>query len=274
MQRLFTREDKWHVHKALGVGALASFGYHCTAAFRRGDHHHVGIGCALMHAALSVSSLVFRIPNNRVKGAPMIWPEFRLHSIAFALRSIAAILVNSGLGNSNVARTLRGMVIIATFGSADWASQVHATNSTTMRDMPFPKWVGQRSKAAWNLFYSVSQVLATMNILTDEGTVLAFFTLVPIQLAAFLMTCVRKGLIRGGHWHAAYTAALLLNYVYCSTNDTVIDSNLRLWYWALAATVVALRFGLRCDKYVLWTGVVLCWNHVVSTSAGASTPAA
>jgi hypothetical protein len=45
----------------------------------------------ILHAGLSWSSLLFHIPAKRNKSNPMIWPEFRWHSICFACRSFVAM---------------------------------------------------------------------------------------------------------------------------------------------------------------------------------------
>lgn len=46
-----------------------------------------------MHAGLSVSSIIFHIPKVRIKEGSRIWPEFRLHSIVFACRSLACMSI-------------------------------------------------------------------------------------------------------------------------------------------------------------------------------------
>ena len=46
----------------------------------------------MLHGLLSVSSFIFHVPLNRHKGLPMIYKEFRLHSIIFALRSVVCAL--------------------------------------------------------------------------------------------------------------------------------------------------------------------------------------
>ena len=45
------------------------------------------------HFGLSTSSLIFRIPTKRIVEGSRIWPEYRLHSIIFAYRSLACMAV-------------------------------------------------------------------------------------------------------------------------------------------------------------------------------------
>ena len=42
----------------------------------------------LPHALLSLSSIKFPVPRERIAKKPMIWQEFRMHNIIFALRSV------------------------------------------------------------------------------------------------------------------------------------------------------------------------------------------
>ena len=45
------------------------------------------------HLLLSVSSLIFKIPHARIKSGYRIWPEYRIHSIVFACRSLTTMLL-------------------------------------------------------------------------------------------------------------------------------------------------------------------------------------
>ena len=103
MGRLITHEDPKHVHKTLGACALAHLAYRFGSLAARGtmrlDGSVVDVALVACHAALSLSSLVFRLPARRHERMPMIYPEFRAHSIVFALRSVACcILAMCGVG--------------------------------------------------------------------------------------------------------------------------------------------------------------------------------
>ena len=47
----------------------------------------------MWHLMLSLTSLIFRIPKVRIREGSRIWPEFRLHSIVFACRSLACLVI-------------------------------------------------------------------------------------------------------------------------------------------------------------------------------------
>jgi hypothetical protein len=200
-----------------------------------------------IHAALSGTSLIFYIPSVRSITLPMIWPEFRAHSIIFAYRSLfAMILLELSLSDP----TTRFVTIIGTLLLADGATKYFKMeNVTTMRDMPFPDWVSQVARTRLNYYYSVSQVLATMTILYSSSSERAFMILFPIQIAAFLMTLVRKKMITPLQWHIYYAFSLFMNYIHGALIQT---ETLPVLFYISSVVFCLLRFGFRINKYVLW----------------------
>ena len=99
MALLLTRHDPYHVHAALGLAVLLHF------LFRVLRWHATGVGfsnrwdvvCALLHGSLPLASLFLTVPKARVTHSPMIWREFRMHSIIFSWRhvlgAVASIMV-------------------------------------------------------------------------------------------------------------------------------------------------------------------------------------
>ena len=82
-------------HKLLGLSCLA----HSAYRFARVGPADMGFGptaatlaCIGLHATLSASSFLFRVPLRR-KVSYGIWREYRLHSIVFTLRSLAMMLL-------------------------------------------------------------------------------------------------------------------------------------------------------------------------------------
>ena len=252
-------DDRFHVHKTLGFTMLSHFAYRL---YNKISHGTSGLGTSLyctplllLHGCLSVSSLIFVIPRNRVVGKPMIWPEFRAHSICFALRSVFVCLSIKYFPGNVLPRVA---AVFATLILADLASR--GQEKTTMRDMPLPSGI---PPMIVNTFYSVSQVLATMNMLSGDMDD-AFFVLLPIQLAAFLMTLVRKGYIGTEAWHAVYTLALFSNFATAYYKHEHNRGNL-VNYWAINALFCEFRFNMRINKYLLWTLVVLRFLIIDST---------
>jgi hypothetical protein len=246
MGRLVTREDPAHVHKALGACALAHFAYRFGSLAVRGtmglDGTPVDVALVACHATLSLSSLVFRLPARRHERMPMIYPEFRAHSVLFALRSVACcVLAMLGVGV-----WARAAVCVATMLAADAATARHA-EGTTMRAMPFDAGVTAERRAVVTLYHSLSQANATALMVLDADA--AFAPLLAIQLAAFLMTLVRKGFISTTTWHGAYTATL-------AACVFAVDGRGFAWSSAVGAWFAVARMWLGAPKYLVWAPVI------------------
>jgi len=133
----------------------------------------------------------------------------------------------------------------------------------TMRANPYPPYFPRSLASVHNLFYSVSQVLATMNVLTSPSMDKVFLILLPIQTAPFCMTLVKKGVITQAGWHLYYTLALLFNYVLATKPASADVCDLctgiiiqRPVYLYLAFFFAVARFGFRFNKYPLW-GIII-----------------
>jgi len=253
MESLFTHQDgKYgHFHKFVGFSALIHFIYRFVEYFATGtiifDRKTAPLLIAV-HALLSGSSLIFALPSKRSERAPMIWPEFRAHSILFAYRSLVAMaLVIAGYSSP----ATRFATVMATLALADGSTYYYGMTKTTMRDMPFPDWISPRSVTAINYYYSVSQVFATCGILFSPSVDRAFFILFPIQIAAFLMTLVRKHIIGPYEWHLFYALSLGLNYVH----GGFASEPLPILFYIATAYFCLFRFVFRANKYVLWTSI-------------------
>ena len=262
--RLATHEDArfFHAHKIIGVSVLGHFAYRMWRWAQFGADAGLGLDdgswttlCFIfLHAALHVSSFQFVLPSRRNLVYNTIWPEMRWHSAFFAMRSIVILglmwLQRNGVIGTATTYLMRSSVVIMTMIAADVTTRAYKANSSTIRDNPYPDWAPVWARRVLTTMYSVSQISATMIVLfRSEAPV--FLSLLPIQTAPFLMTLVKKGLIAPSGWHLWYFIALLVNYCY---NDPSfpITPRLRL----IAASVVALRFGINTNKYVIWLGVI------------------
>ena len=260
MEALFTHHEAryGHIHKTLGFLSLAHYIYRFYNFLAYGT---MGFGVSpawlyiAIHAALSGTSLIFYIPSARSITSPMIWPEFRAHSILFAYRSLVAMSLTELAISDPLTRSA---TVIGTILLADAATRHFKMEGvTTMRDMPFPDWVSQAARTQINYYYSISQVFATMTLLFSPSMERAFMILFPIQIAAFLMTLVRKKIITPLHWHVYYAASLFLNYVHGSLIRT---ETLPTLFYILTVLFCALRFGFRVNKYILWIGIAALYT--------------
>jgi len=276
VHRLFTHEDAafFHAHKILGVLVLGHFLYRMFLVWTFG-HMFFGpdLGTLIwiiVHASLHITSFQFIIPKRRNRVYNIIWPEMRWHTAIFAWRSLALMLAmwltwRGVIHVSTLDLWFRGPLVLMTMVCADVATFVHGTNTiTTMRDNPYPRYANPTFVTWHNMFYSASQVLATLNILTGTRMEVPFMILLPIQTAPLGMTLVKKGIITQAGWHLWYTLALLANYIHAFVLEpwTAAADVPRLLYWSLFFVFSVLRFKYRVNKYILWTG---CSIIIIST---------
>lgn len=255
LYKLFTYEDRYNVHKLLGVVCLTHFVVRFYNLFVYGDmlflDSIVDYLLLFCHFLLSISSLLFAIPSNRVKSMIVIWPEFRAHSILFATRSLACILCSYAMYSIHHVRLACGIIVLFTMVAADMATQQYNLNmdKTTMRGMSWPNFFPMNNhhyQRIHNCFYSFSQIGATLSMFTGNYPDHPFMMLLPIQIAPFLSTLVKKNIISDFYWHLVYTLTLILPYLYS-------PSPVRIEWMVLIAF---LRFYLRMDKYILWSLVL------------------
>lgn len=262
--KLVTHEDVFHVHKMLGVLCLSHFVVRIACLCLYGDmlftREWTDVLLLFCHLLLSFSSLMFAIPKNRNKSYIVIWPEFRLHSILFASRSLFCILLEMMM-EKYFARIGSMVVVMTTMLFADIVSEQQKDlvgDRTTMRGMSWPDrfpWNDPLYQKTHNLFYSFSQIGATLVMV--EGTIdQKFMVLLPIQIAPFLSTLVKKGIIQNSHWHLVYTLSLMVPYLQGSWVCKPSSSSSS--HWMLWMMVIAFsRFVLHLNKYTIWS--ILFW---------------
>ena len=259
LPRLVTHEDYLYSHKILGVLCLGHFIYRTlyNVEFQSGILFWIFI-----HMSLHLTSFVFKLSTVRNKTYNIIWPEMRWHSMIFAYRSLLTMyiqyLANLGYLPDSINMALRGATILLTMYLADVVTKHYknTAESNTMRDNPYPKYIPEWFKTINNIFYSLSQVYATMNILAIRDMRCIFNILIPIQTAPFCMTLVKKGIIDQVGWHIYYTAALAYNYYYTSqlsVSSYIISKNV---YKFFVISFAILRFYKNYNKYMLWSAII------------------
>ena len=199
-----------------------------------------------IHGILSISSLIFHIPSRRHKSLPLIYPEIRLHSICFGLRSVICCFIDYYGGTYKLYYKMA--VCFGTMLVADLITmKVAEPGNTTMRDMPFSEYVTDKDKHEVTLFHSKQQGAATIMMLFNINS--AFSPLFPIQIGMFLMTLARKSIIRTNTLQLVYSLSLMINvFIYYTLSFsqvifTVIGTSL----------FPLLRIQLRINKYIVWS---------------------
>ena len=260
--KLATKEDPYHIHKILGAICLCHFGYRYYLLFSRGCMNLDNTTAAVfvgIHGALSCSSLIFHIPGIRNKTAPMIYPEYRLHSILFVLRSVVCYF----FVYNRFSIVYRFAACYSTMILADIVTFAYSNHlyTTTMRDMPFDKRIGEEEQRKITMMQSSQQIGATLYMLGNLDS--CFSPMFAIQLAAFLMTLVRKSIIDSNAWHLLYNLSLWIN-AFCFFSlpieyvlvQPVLYYAFYYWRFSFGRTPPNIFYG---NKYVGWTFVFLAF---------------
>lgn len=268
--KLMTKEDPYHMHKTVGFICLLNYAYRYYLLIRYGsmylDNHRAAI-LVVYHVILSGSSLVFHIPANRNKSAPMIYPEYRLHSILFAFRSAVCYFLT--WFESPI--EYKFAVCYLTMILADTVSAIYQTPdklNTTMRNMPFDSRIREEDQRQITMMQSSQQIGATLYMFGNLDS--CFSPMFAIQIAAFLMTMVRKNIIDSNTWHIVYNIALWINGMcFYSLPMGFIFADVVLfnvfYYWRFAAIKNRPR-NIIGNKYIGWT-IVFAVLYVYQSSA-------
>ncbi|CAJ1954163.1 unnamed protein product [Cylindrotheca closterium] len=226
MAKLITNHDPYHIHKILGVSVLLHYLYRFALLFQYGtafpafESPQRAAAGVFLHAMLSWSSLLLPLPIKRNFTKPMIWPEFRLHSIAFASRHIVTTIVTlldwwPNEEASILAHALaRGLVLCGTVKAASFITDKWGNREQrTTNSMPYPSTVDpETERPVIKKQYMLSQFAATASCLLPDAT-LNFAPLLAIQMAPLMMTLVRKGKVTSFDYHRVYAISLYLGYV-------------------------------------------------------------
>lgn len=265
MAKLLSHHDKFHAHAILGLIALLHFAYRFGYLFvTQQESFTPGIWTAaslLVHFFLHLLSFQFELPRNRIWTKPMIWREFRVHNAIFAYRH----LIGAAFGTwapkwwywSPDVWSIAAKValVCAACYAADLATQkIGSLDKRTTNAMPYPKRTDQSVMSLAKLFYAKSQFAATA-LAAFGPPFLSFLSIFAIEIASFLMTLVRKGIIEDRTYHVVYAGSLFIMFpcmvaTLHSGNDFAVQATFR----AMCATFMSceLRINYRVDKYITW----------------------
>ena len=250
MGRLFTSEDRFHVHKTLGALSVLSFVYRYmwvwprTGALGLGSYDALSKCTMLVHVSLSLSSLMFRVPLKRIHRRPtMIWEEYRMHAVVFTLRCLVVYVPQAYL--------YRVVCVCLVHLLADYVTAVFGCPGvTTVRgDVSRPPKMPVVHRMT--VVYGMYQFLAMGSHLAPGtlGADLGYNALIGIQSSAFCMTLHRKGFIT---WR---THALVYSLCIGVSSLFIILRVPRIIVPVLLAYACRTRFG--ASKYVVWLVYVL-----------------
>jgi ferredoxin-NADP reductase len=298
ISKLVTHEDKFHIHKTMGVISLLNYFYlffdcfysgaTATLTIRKVDSTFIGL--TWLHSALSLSALQFLIPRTRTGILPMIWQEFRAHSIIFAVRSFLIINmlyfsmlypVNPNPNPDSIHKTpppqslnpgtniiahmlIRTTSVLLSMKLADISTRQFRENrkETTTATMPYWSNCNPRLQTMIKYFYTHSQFMATTACLFSHVPYILAVAF-PIQVASFLMTLVRKNIISAFWYHVLYGGSLLTVYL-------INAADVKLYIISVIGIfMIYARVNARMNKYVLWilTSFVGCLIQYATSNA-------
>lgn len=266
MAKLLTHHDRFHIHGLLGLCALWHFAYRFIEFFLTlQDPIHPGwlTACFLLvHCLLHVTSFQFFLPQ-KMQTKPMIWPEFRGHNAIFAYRNLlgtafAIWTPHWWLRSVSVSAVLLKLaIVLSACKLADMVTdRLGSRTQRTTNSMPYPEKTPTAASDFMKGFYAKAQFAATAGAIFGTP-MLAFGSVLGIEIASFLMTLVRKGLIDSRTYHLVYSASLALQYVVLMVSISVCDE---MWLAralsrcaACCASTQTMRVGLGMDKYLSWS---------------------
>jgi hypothetical protein len=269
MAKLLTHHDPYHIHAVFGLLAL------CNYLWRIARWHVTGVAfpgepgellCVLIHGILPALSLFLHVPKQRNETKPMIWPEFRMHSIIFAWRHVlgtsATVL---GLWPEGLAARIAAKygLVLATTAAADFATKKLGNAALrTTNAMPYPDWVSAEMQIPIKDRYVAAQFAATaMSTYSRDDGYTAFIPLIGIQSAAFCMTLVRKHKLSEAGYHMIYSFSLALAGPWTLLYWDLTRGNDHFGLGVIVAMMVVMPLRLNCRKLpkeLLWlVGVII-----------------
>jgi hypothetical protein len=248
---LFTDHDILNIHKILGFGCLAHYTYRFGCKIIYGsmlfaEHSFAAYVAPVIHLSLSLSSFMFPVPKHRYSSKTIIWKELQLHNIIFTSRSVCMMYHTMAFTpNTLLYYYSRLAIVMAHHHLADIVTENYQNDDkTTTRDIGY----NTKSQVIPYLnkkYYAVSQLAATVIMLSSTNYENGLLVMFPIQFSTFLMTLVRKNIITNNQWHILYALSLALPYL---VNTHMINSkNDKLM---LTAVFVISRLLFKVDKYI------------------------
>eukprot|EP00443_Scrippsiella_acuminata_P048896 CAMPEP_0115303054 /NCGR_PEP_ID=MMETSP0270-20121206/70711_1 /TAXON_ID=71861 /ORGANISM="Scrippsiella trochoidea, Strain CCMP3099" /LENGTH=206 /DNA_ID=CAMNT_0002721021 /DNA_START=472 /DNA_END=1092 /DNA_ORIENTATION=+ len=142
--------------------------------------------------------------------------------------------------------------------AADMATEACGSrDKRTTNAMPYPEGTPEHVEKFVKRFYAKAQFAATA--LAVFGTpVLAFGSVLAIEIASFLMTLVRKGIASSKIYHGVYSASLFIMFpamfvtLHCA-DDLTVQSTFRAMVVAAVPTTLRMgRLEKPWSKYSSW----------------------
>lgn len=196
----------------------------------------------------------------------MIWREFRVHNAVFAYRNLIGAILGIWFPDwwwrhpytiSSI--VLKIALTLGTCKAADMVtSAIGDREKRTTNAMPYPPAMKRHQVEATKHYYAKAQFAAT-SLAVFGMPMLSFGSVLAIEIASFLMTLVRKGIIQRRTYHIVYAASLFIMLPLMLISLHCIDSIHKMaTFRAMIATCAAVSFRTRTkmSKYMIWTAAI------------------
>mmetsp|Transcript_4646 Transcript_4646/g.11253 ORF Transcript_4646/g.11253 Transcript_4646/m.11253 type:complete len:350 (+) Transcript_4646:83-1132(+) len=266
MAKLLSHHDRFHVHAILGFSCLVHFVVRIGGLFFLAKDTFTtsawSVASLLLHAMLHATSFQFHLPRNRQWSQPMIWKEFRVHNALFAYRHLVGCALGIWCADwwwrhpmTISSLLVKVAVVLGTSKAADiTTAQIGSRELRTTNAMPYPEKVPGNVVSTAKRFYAKSQFAAAA--LAVFGTpILSFASILAIEVASFLMTLVRKGIVSSAVYHIIYALSLFIMMPCMVVTLFFMEQDVAMaTFRAMTVTALAipLRFQLRIDRYLTW----------------------
>lgn len=278
MAKLFSHHDKFRVHGSSGFLCLIQLLLRWLlllatgTGFLRAGSVSASIALLSVHVLAPLLSLQLVVPTRRNMVAPMIWPEFRMHSLIFSTRHAVSCALALALPRPLAAicqlAVVHAAMAAATLTSEQLGDKVLRTTSA----MPYPTAATTAEVAMVKDAYAYAQLLATAQAMSGDAD-LGFMPLLAIQLAPFMMTLVRKGIARSETYHFVYSCALAVCALGMASASLRSAEAMHASVFTLACGMTArqLRFRLGLGKHATWLfAPALSWAFSITAVAAIS----
>lgn len=250
-QKLFTKEDKYNIHKTFGLLAILSFIYRyfyvlpMTFSLGFETYSLINIITLLIHFILTTSSLIFVVLEHRLLKNPLIiYKEYRLHSIAFTSIAIGVSLIGmTPITFMSPTVFLNIFMLIMRFIVDDITRKYGTEGNTAVR-------ADGKQHHLKNILlgFSFYQFLVTGSCLIyDKYTCnIGYNALIAIQSSTFLMTLKKKGLIRWKTYMIFYGICLVLSTMYM-----LYTRSIYIIFMIFLCFLVRIN-NIINNKYIIW----------------------
>ena len=251
LKRLITTQDKFNVHKTLGVLSISNFIYRYFFVYpTQGNLGYDGSLfdwiTMIFHTSLACTAIFFHVPKKRIPDKPMvIYEEYRLHAMIFTLRCFFVFVFSILFPQRSP--YLVPMVVGLHHYQADRITSQHGKPGNTAVRATSDRLQTSVFYNKISLFYSFYQFLAIAShlVYNERSADLGFNALIAIQSSAFLMTLYKKKIITGKSHMLVYSGCLVLSsYHILRLLDT----------YTTILTIFAFltRINTRLSKYTIW----------------------